>query len=414
MPEPMMSPRPPRHPLRRPLAAAALLTLALAGAGACSPAYVLRAGWEEARILAARRPIGEVIRDTAVEPAVRAKLRLVRDTRDFARLTLGLDPGDSFTSYAEVSSDTLLLVITAAEEFALRWKTWWFPIVGRVPYRGYFDFDRALREAERLGAQGYDVSVRPTAAFSTLGWLPDPLLSTTLAMDSVALAETVIHEITHSTFFPAGQARFNESFANFVGNRGAIAFFCDAVQDPELCDLARRRWEDTRVFGRFFQSLVEPLEALYATDLPPEEMRRRKREVFREAAERFDDEVRPRLTAGTYGTLDPERLNNAWVLSRLLYYTRLDDFEVIYLRFGDLRPAVRAVIEEARRRDPWAAVDALLATPPPSPSGPASSSCSGPGAGSGFALWRCPTARRRCGPAAPPPSRAAGAPGTGT
>ncbi|MFQ5678091.1 MAG: aminopeptidase [Gemmatimonadota bacterium] len=334
-------------------------TAILGAAAACSPGYVLRAGWEEARILGSRRPIREVVHDTTAPAEVRAKLRLVQDSRDFARQALGLDPGESYRSYAEVTSDTLLLVVTAAEEFALRWKTWWFPIVGRVPYRGYFDFGKALEEGRRLERQGYDVSVRPTSAFSTLGWLPDPLLSTTLALDSVSLVETVVHEITHTTFFPAGQAHFNESFANFVGNRGAVTFFCDAVRDERLCERARRRWEDTRTFGRFFRSILEPLEELYAQELPPPEMRRRKRDVFEKAAERFRDQVRPRLRAGRYGTLDPESLNNAWILSRLLYYTRLDDFEAVYRRSGDLRSAVRMILEKAAAGDPWRALDEL-------------------------------------------------------
>lgn len=336
--------------------------LATGAATACSPAYVLRAGWEEARILANRRPIAEVVHDTTAPAEVRAKLRLVQDGRAFAARALDLEPGDSFETYAEVASDTLLLVVTAAEELALRWKTWWFPIVGRVPYRGYFDFDQARAEAERLAAEGYDVSLRPTSAFSTLGWLPDPLLSTTLSQDSVGLVETVIHEITHTTFFPAGQARFNESFANFAGHRGSVEFFCRALAQPAGCELAQARWEDTRVFGRFFESVAEPLRQLYASDLAPDRKRARKREIFREAALRFRDEVRPRLRAGRYGDLDPERLDNAWVLSRLLYYTRLDDFERVYRRQGDdLRAAIRSIIREARGDDPWEALDRLLA-----------------------------------------------------
>lgn len=351
----------PRVPGSRPgLARGPLLAALLLGLAGCSPGYVLRAGWEEARILSGRRPIGHVVHDTTTPAPVRHKLRLVQDARDFARRELGLDPGHSFRSYARVHRDTLALNISAAPEFALTWKTWWFPIVGHVPYKGYFDFEDALREAARLRAEGYDVSVRPVSAFSTLGWLPDPLLSTTLRLDSLSLVETVIHEITHTTFFPSGEARFNESFANFVGHRGAIAFFCDAVRDREACESARLRWADTRTFGEFFESLVAPLREAYASDAPPEEKRRRKREIFADAARRFEEEVKPRLRAGRYGSLDPERLDNAWVLARLLYYTRLDDFERLYGSHGALRAAVDALRARAARGDPWGALDGLL------------------------------------------------------
>ncbi len=326
----------------------------------CSPTYVLRAGWEEARILSARRPIDEVVHDTTAPPELRAKLRLVQDARGFAERSLGLRAGDSFTSFSQLSRDTLAINISAAPEFGLYWKTWWFPIVGHVPYKGYFDFEQAYKEAASLEAEGFDVSVRPVSAFSTLGWFPDPILSTTLRLDSLSLVETVIHEITHTTFFPSGQANFNESFANFVGSRGAIAFYCDAVSDEQMCERAQLRWEDTREFGRFFTWLVEPLREAYASDLSEEGKRERKREIFREAAERFETEVKPALRAGRYGSLDPTSLNNAWVLARLLYYTRLDDFERVHEQTGSLEASLQAVFREAAHGDAWDALDRLI------------------------------------------------------
>lgn len=332
---------------------------------ACSPGYVLRAGWEETKILAARKPIHDVVHDTATPVDVREKLRLVQDAREFAARELALEPGNSFTSYVELERDTLLMVVNAAPEFALTWKTWWFPIVGRMPYKGYFDFEDAFGEAAKLRELGYDTWVRPTGAFSTLGWLPDPLLSTTLRADSIGIVETVIHEVTHSTFFPKGQARFNESFANFVGHRGAIEFFCEAVRDPTRCAEALDRWHDVRVFGRFFHSIVDPLRELYASDLAAEEMRGEKSRILRDAADRFDRDVQARFRSGRYRGLDPERVNNAWLLSRMLYYTRLDDMETLYERHGDLATTLRAVFAQAASGDPWDALDRLLEDPRP-------------------------------------------------
>jgi len=344
---------------RRAAPLAPLLTLALACAG-CSPAYVLRAGWEEARILTSRRPIRAVIHDTTVAVETRNKLRLVLDARDFAVRDLGLRAAGSYDSYAELTRDTLALNVLAVPEFELRWKTWWFPIVGHVPYKGYFDFDAALAEGARLEAEGYDVSVRPVSAFSTLGWFPDPMMSTTLRLDSLSLVETIIHEITHTTYFPTGQADFNESFANFSGYRGAIAFFCDALRDERACRRARDRWDDTRVFGIFFHSLLAPLTDVFESGEGDATRRAAKHAVFVDAAERFERDVKPLLKAGVYGSLDPDAINNAWVLSRRLYYTRLDDFEAIYRETGDLPATLDAIMSEARSGDPWEALDRLL------------------------------------------------------
>lgn len=370
----------PTHRRTLTLLAAAWLILPALFVG-CSPGYVLRAGWEEFKILQRRRPIVEAVHDTALDQGIRRKLRLVEDAREFAAREMEMDVGESFRSFATVPGDTLLMVVSAAYPYRLEWKTWTFPIVGRVPYRGYFDFGRARTLARNLREQGFDVYVRPSPAFSTLGFLPDPVLSTTLAADSVGVVETVIHETVHTTFFPAGQANFNESFANFVGHRGAVAFFCDALRDERLCRQAEARWHDTRVFGRFYQRTLERFRELYARSLSDSVMERRKRELFREAASGYRQEVKPGLRAGVYGDLDPEALNNAWLLGRILYYRRLDDFERVYRGEAGLRAAIHRVMEAVRKTpgDPWRALDRLLrdakvrALLRPTPAGPAAS-----------------------------------------
>ena len=187
--------------------------------------YLSRGAWEESKILARRRPIDELVRDPRVEPAVRQKLRIVLAARAYAKDSIRLRAKESFTTFSQLEKDTLVLLLSAAYRDRLEPYTWWFPIVGRVPYKGYFDFDAARRAATQFYLDGYDVSLRPSDAFSTLGWFNDPLLSTSLKRDSLDLVNTVIHELTHNTFYAPGSTAFNESFASFVGSRGAAAFF---------------------------------------------------------------------------------------------------------------------------------------------------------------------------------------------
>src|SRR5688500_10314130 len=192
----------------------------------CSPMYVIRAGIEEAKILSRRRPISDVLADPATVASTRAKLRLVVQARTYADRQLGLDAGESYTTYSWVESDTLLMVVSAARKDRFVPYTWWFPIVGRVPYKGFFDFEDAYETARVLEAYGYHTHVRPSGACSTLGWFNDPVLHTVLRYSDVGLAATVVHEILHNSIFIPGQVGFNESFANFVGDRGAALFFC--------------------------------------------------------------------------------------------------------------------------------------------------------------------------------------------
>lgn len=355
----------PLAPFRPALRAALALVLAAVSAGACSPGYVLRGAWEEGKILARRRPIVEVIADRRTTPETRRKLELVLTARDFAHDSLGLRTGDSYTLYSEKKSDTLATVLSAAYKDRFRARTWWFPIVGSVPYKGFFEEEDARREAAKLEAEGFDTYMRPTSAFSTLGWFNDPVLSTLLRYDDVSLANTVIHELFHNTFFAPGKVAFNESLANFVGARGAIDLFCRRDgPDAATCRRARDDWDDDLVFGFFMGELVHDLESLYArTDLTREQKLALRDDVFARAQRRFGGEVRPRLKVNTFASFTREPLNNATLISRRLYYDRLDLFERVYeSRGGDLPRTIAHIIAAARanRSDPYAGVESLL------------------------------------------------------
>jgi predicted aminopeptidase len=350
--------------LRRGIRAGVVAAL-IGVASGCSPTYVIRAGYEEAKILSRRQPIHRLVQDPATPPEVREKLALVVEARDFAADSLALDAGRSYTTFSRLDSDTLALVVSAAHQDRFAAHTWWFPIVGHVPYKGFFSEARARREMERLERRGFDTYMRPTSAFSTLGWFNDPLVSPLLRYDSVSLANTVIHEIFHNTLYLSGQAMFNESLAQFVGSRGAIAFFCSRTGEPSReCATARASWDDELVFGRFLSTLVAELEALYGReDLTREEKLARREEVFARAQREFAEEVRPRLQVLSYGGFTRAPLNNATLIGRRLYYARLDLFEEVFQQSGgDLRHTIDRILAAARSRpgDPYAAVEGLL------------------------------------------------------
>ena len=353
-----------RRTLRRLLFALPLVALAALSL-TCSPGYVVRAGWEEARILSRRRPIPEVIADPGTREGVRRKLRLVEQARTYAQSRLDLDVGDSYTTYSWVDQDTLLMVLSAAYPDRFVAYTWWFPVVGRVPYKGFFHFDDAWEEAARLEARGFDTHVRPSGAFSTLGWFNDPLLNTVLRYSDVGLANTVIHELLHNTIYLPGQAGFNESFANFVGDRGAIDFFCNRDGEGSgTCRQARDGWHDNLAYGAFLSDLVQRLETLYArTDLDRDGKLTRRQAIFADARRRFVREVRPTLRTSAFRGFEDEPLNNATLIGTRLYYQRLDLFEAVFQRYrGDLRAATHGIIAAAGARsdDPFQAVEALL------------------------------------------------------
>lgn len=348
------SSRSPRRVLRLTLLATALALLT--ATGACSPVYVVKAGIAEVGILRARQPIPRVMADTTVDADTRAKLAWIMETRRFAARELGFDVGEAYTQYTRLESDTLALVVSAAYQDRLVPKTWWFPIVGHVPYKGHFSLEGALDEAEDLRSDGYDAYVRPTSAFSTLGWFNDPVLSTTLRADDVEVVTTTLHELTHREIFVPGHVTFNESLATFVGRVAAIRFFCTREgggPDTVKCARAEARWRDVLRFGAFIDELVNELQVLYYDrSLDRAEKLQRRQEIFADALERFDSEVAPELESLTFASFRNDPLNNATLLSRYRYYHRLEDFQaMLELYGGDLPRAVSDLQARSRRVD---------------------------------------------------------------
>ena len=299
----------------------------------------MKAGLAEARILRARRPIPEVMTDPATRPEVRDKLAFIWEARRFAADELGIDVGDAYTQFTRLDSDTLAMVLSAAEKDRMVPKTWWFPIVGNVPYKGFFDHDDARDAQADLQEEGYDTYLRPTSAFSTLGWFNDPVLSSMLESDDVEVVSTVLHELSHRHLFVSGQVGFNESYATFIGRVAAIRFFCTRQgggPDTVKCHRAQARWRDFQRFSVYVDGLVDELQAVYGDSTLTREQKIQRREaVFAASREHFDRDVAPTFESTGFGGFRQTPLNNATLLARIRYYHRLPDFQAYLEQHGD-------------------------------------------------------------------------------
>jgi len=347
-----------------------LLYLLLAPTGR----YLVRAAWEEARILAHRRAITDIVDDSATSPAMRRKLQIVLAARSFASDSILLRARESFTTFSKLEHDTLVLVLSAAYRDRLKSYSWWFPIVGRVPYKGFFDFGAARSAARTLDHDGFDVYLRPSPAFSTLGWFNDPLVSTSLNADSLDLANTVIHELTHNTFYASGQAVFNESFANFVGARGSAWFFRSRGQ-PDAAEEADARWGDDKLMARFWERLYHSIDSAYKAHPGEDSAHVRERiaardTVYRHARTELVEVLGPQLHTIGPRVLERMRLDNAALMARRIYLTDLDLFDAVWMRDGqDLKKTIARIIALAKSKpkDPFGALREWVAKTPAPP-----------------------------------------------
>jgi predicted aminopeptidase len=169
-------------------------------------------------------PVEEYLADPLYPDTLKQKLRLIDEVRAFAIGSLGLRDTRNYRTLYDQKGKEVMWVVTASERFRLKPYYWTFPILGAVPYKGFFDEESARRQADKLAAEGWDVNVRNPGGWSTLGWFTDPILSKMLERDEGDLASLIIHEMVHATIFIKDSVEFNENLASFIGDRGAELF----------------------------------------------------------------------------------------------------------------------------------------------------------------------------------------------
>lgn len=346
------------RPRRRalPFLLAIALVIPLAG---CDVRYLAQAAYEEGRLLWYREPITRVMAKPDLPVDVRAKLATVMAVRKFDEERLGLKVGGAYESITKVDQRAIVWLVMAAPRDSLTPYTWWFPIVGNVPYRGYFDKEQADAAAARMEAAGYDTYVRSAVAFSSLGFFNDPLLSNLLALDRVELAGVITHELFHRTYFLASDVMFDESAATWVGSRGAMEFFAwTEGADSADAVAARGVYESDLKFAAFLLQEEARLLRLYQSDQPRDAVLKRRAAVF--ASINVDyAKLKPSLSGLERFDLDRIKLNNAVLLNYLIYFHALDNFAALErLHHGDVAATIQAIIELAQSEpgDPFHAI----------------------------------------------------------
>ena len=199
--------------------------MALSLSGCQTIRFYSQAAAGQYEILARQTPASKLIQDPSTEPKLKAQLELVARIRQFAVQELKLRPDGCYLKYADLRRPYVVWNVNVAAPLSLEPKTWWFPIVGRASYRGYFSEAGARRYAAIWARKGWDTYIGDVPTYSTLGWFRDPLLNTFIFESEAELADTIFHELTHRRLFVAGDTDFNEAFATTAAAEGVRRWF---------------------------------------------------------------------------------------------------------------------------------------------------------------------------------------------
>ena len=321
------------------LAGVALLAAAAVclSSGCSTLGYYAQAAGGHVDLLQRSRPVDEWLADPHTPPALRERLLLTQRMRDFAVAELKLPDNDSYRRYADLARGAVVWNVVAAPELSLELRTWCFPVLGCVGYRGYFGRDEADGLAAQLKTEGWEVSVYGVPAYSTLGWSNwmggDPLLNTFVSWPEGELARLIFHELAHQVAYADDDTTFNESFATAVERIGSQRWLArEAASDAraEYAALQARRQD----FRALTLKTRGELETVYASDLPDDAKRERKAAVM--AAMRSEHASIKATRWGGYAGYDGwfDHANNAALGVQAAYHELVPAFERLFDRGG--------------------------------------------------------------------------------
>jgi len=288
---------------------------------------------------------------------------LIADIRRFATEYLGLSENRNYTTYVEIDRSYLAAVVSAAAKDSFSRHEWSFPVVGRVPYKGFFNIEDARKEQDKLEKKDLDVWISRVDAFSTLGWFKDPLYSFMRDYTPSRLAEVIIHELVHATVFIKGQAKFNEELAEFIGVKAGKLFIETryGIDSDEYREMINST-SDSQKFVEFIQELIAELDTMYAGDLAKNKKLIEKERIINAAKTRFNAEYDSSFSNDNYRGFSQMQINNAYLELFRLYYTDDNFYEDLFERSGgDLRAFIAAAKTITAKGDtPRAQLDKAL------------------------------------------------------
>jgi predicted aminopeptidase len=295
-----------------------------------------------------RQAISSLIDDEELDQAQISKFKSILRMREFASKQLFLPANNSYTSYVGLDRDYVTWVVFASPALSLQAKSWCFWVVGCVPYRGYFDEAKAQQFANKLSQQSLDIYVAPVAAYSTLGWFSDPVLSSMLDRGELATAEYIFHELAHQQVYIKNDTGFNEAFASAVGQLGVIAWLKSENKATKLKRYIQSQQEKQEIY-QIIDGLRRQLAAVYDSSLSESKKLRLKQEVFFLYKQLVSSKIEQWGEFETYRQWLLEDMNNAKLNAFSTYQLLVPEFTSLFERCNKNFDEFYRVVESMQR-----------------------------------------------------------------
>jgi predicted aminopeptidase len=319
----------------------------------CSLGYVIKQGFYQISLVANTERIEIALRSKNLDDKSRKKLVLIRDVREFSADHLKLVVNKNYKN-VNLSWRNTIYNISASDPLKFKPHLWWFPIIGAVPYKGFFDQSDAQKEEARLKMLGLETQLRQIQGYSTLGFFSDPIWPAMLTLSDQALIELIIHELAHATVYIANQTSFNETFANFVGKFGAKAYIKTRFGEAsKQFHEIKNYYRHLQAYRGFFQNLYYRLDNIYNSSLVDEEKKIKKKATLKRAE--IDFLKLP--IAEMFKGINWANVNNAYLLSFKIYNQDEEIFQrLLQAVRGDFSQFLEEVSFYAQNSDSFSAL----------------------------------------------------------
>jgi predicted aminopeptidase len=293
--------------------------------------YAIQQAKGQLHIVWNAKPVEEYLKTPGFPDSLKAKLILINKVREFAIDSLSLKDTRNYKTLYDQKGKEVMWVVMASEPFRLKAKEWDFPVIGSVPYKGFFDREKAIKLRDELEKEGWDVNIRNPGGWSTLGWFTDPILSKMLERSEGDLANLIIHEMSHATIFVKDSIDFNENLATFIGDRGAERFLLSVYGSGSGEYITYMNEDrDYIMFADHMLRGAEKLDSLYRT-LDEHSPLKKKSQLKKEMIQKIVNSLDTLSLSGSspkpslrYQEMLP---NNAYFMNFIRYQAKQDIFD---------------------------------------------------------------------------------------